>query len=118
MRVNKYIFKLFLYAIFLLKNMSKNKMISPAKFKLVRKQRSAEYWNELEIGKVYEVFNTMMVPPYYGQDMVLSLDSGDHVWAPEPLKTYILNDDSDFEPLFYIRSFRYLGKYQCHAYKP
>ena len=50
--------------------------------------------------------------------MVLSLDSGDHVWAPEPLKTYILNNDPDFEPPFYIRSFRYLGKYQCHAYKP
>ena len=96
----------------------KNKMISPATFKLVRKQCGAKYWDELETGKVYEVFNTMMVPPYYGQDMVLSLDSGDHVWAPEPLKTYILNDGPDFEPPFYIRSLRYLGKYQCHAYKP
>ena len=62
-------------------------MISPAKFKLVRKQRDTKYWDEFEIGKVYEVFNTMMVPTYYGQDMVLSLDNNDHVWAPEPLKT-------------------------------
>ena len=93
-------------------------MISPAIFKLVRKQHGAKYWDELEIGEVYEVFNTMMVPTYYGQNMVISLDSGDHVWAPEPLKTYILNDDPDFEPPFYIRSFRYQGKYQCHAYKP
>ena len=75
-------FKLFLllYAtIFFIKNMSKNKMISPAEFKLVGKQRGTKYWDELEIGKVYEVFNTMMVPTYYCQDMVLSLDSGDHV---------------------------------------
>ena len=96
-------FKVFLplYAFFLLKKYVKNKMISPAKFKLVRKQRGVKYWDELEIGKVYEVFNTMIVPTYHGQDMVLSLDSGDHVWAA-----------------IFIRSFRYLGKYQCHAYKP
>ena len=85
--------------------------------KIFRKQRDTKYWDELEIGKVYEVFNTMTIPTYYGQDMVLSLDHNDHVWAPEPLKTNILNGDPDFEPPLNIRSLRYLGKYQCQAYK-
>ena len=51
-----------------------------------------------------------MVPTEYGRATILSLPNIGKVWAPEHLKTKIINSDTYFNPPFYLRT---LGMTPC-----
>ena len=51
-----------------------------------------------------------MVPTKKGQAMILSLFNNGEVWAPEHLKSKIMNSDTYFHPPF---NFRALGLRPC-----
>ena len=57
------------------------------------------------------VTNTKIVPTKNGEAMILFLFNNGEVWAPEHLKTKIMNSDTYSHPPFY---FRPLGLRQPH----
>ena len=86
--------------------------ITTAQFENLLKQQThdPQKWADLEINKIYTVTNTKIVPTRNGEIMILSLFNNGEVWAPEHLKTKIMNSDTYFHPPFY---FRPLGLRPC-----
>ena len=77
---------------------------------LEQQTHDPQKWTDLEINKIYTVLNTKIVPTKKGQAMILSLFNNGEVWAPEHVKSKIMNSDTYFHPPF---NFRALGLRPC-----
>ena len=80
------------------------KEITTAEFDRLLEEQTPQYskWSDLEINKIYTVTNTTMVNTQKGESMVLSLLNNGEVWAPDHLKTRVI--ENNLSPPLYIRS--------------
>ena len=79
------------------------KEITTAEFDRLLEEQTPQYskWSNLEINKIYTVTNTTMVNIQKCESMVLSLLNNGEVWAPDHLKTRVI--ENNLSPPLYIR---------------
>ena len=71
------------------------KEITTAEFDRLLEEQIPQYskWSDLEINRIYTVTNTTMVNTEKGKSMVLSLLNNGEVWAPDHLKTRVIENN-------------------------